>query len=117
MFFADLDTPVPDMDEPAPFTAGAARQRYVAALLASHGSVLHLNGQGGDEVLLAPLAYLRPALRAVPRTGMRHLRGHAALKDIPVPALARAVIRSESFAAWLRSSADTLRAGLPRLAS
>lgn len=113
LFFSGLDAPGPGVDEPAPFAAGVARQRYTAGLLAEHGSACHLNGQGGDEVLLAPLSYLRAALRTVPRIGWRHLRGHAALKDMRVPALVRAVARRESFAAWLRRSATTLRTEPP----
>lgn len=112
-FFAELDQPMPGMDEPVPFAAGAARQRYAARLLAEHGVALHLNGQGGDEVLLAPLAYLRAAVQAEPRTGWRHLRGHAALKNTSVWAMTRAVLRRESFAAWLRRSTASLHTDVP----
>lgn len=107
-FFAELGEPVPGMDEPAPFAAAAARQRYTADLLAKQDIGLHLNGQGGDEVLLPTLAYLRSALAAEPRTGWRHLRGHAALKNIPLWTLARAVVRRESYPAWLARAAGTL---------
>lgn len=114
LFFADLNEPQPAMDEPAPFTAGRARQRYVARLLGEHGTVVHFNGQGGDEVLLAPLTYLRSAIREVPRSGWRHLRGHAALKDVSLWEMTRAVLRSHtSFATWLRSAADSLRLETP----
>lgn len=112
-FFAGLTDPAPRLDEPPSFAAGRARQQYTAGLLAAEGSALNLNGQGGDEVLLAPLAYLRPALRAAPGTGLRHLRGHAALGNIPTSDLVRAVAHRESFGAWLRSSADTLRTEQP----
>ncbi|MGH3830341.1 MAG: asparagine synthase-related protein [Pseudonocardiaceae bacterium] len=114
LFFADLNAPQSAMDEPASFAAGHARQRYTARLLRGCGTVAHLNGQGGDEVLLAPLTYLRPAIRAVPRTGWRHLRGHAALKDTSSWAMALAVSRNHtSFAAWLRSTVDKLRIEAP----
>lgn len=50
----------------------------------------------------------------MPRTGWRHLRGHAALKDTSLWKMARAVLRSHtSFAAWLRSAADTLQRETP----
>ncbi len=51
LFFADLNEPRLALDEPAPFTAGQARQRFTARLLGEYGTVAHLNGQGGDEVL------------------------------------------------------------------
>jgi asparagine synthase (glutamine-hydrolysing) len=92
LFFAGLNEPQLAMDEPVSFTAGRARQLFTARLLGEYGTVAHLNGQGGDEVLLAPLAYLRPAIRTVPRTGWRHLRGHAALKDISFWTMARVVL-------------------------
>ncbi len=114
LFFADLNEPQLALDEPAPFAAGRARQRFTARFLSEYGTVAHLNGQGGDEVLLAPLAYLRPAIRAVPRTGWRHLRGHAALKNIPSLTMARTVLHSQaSFAKWLRGIADTVRIERP----
>jgi asparagine synthase (glutamine-hydrolysing) len=96
------------MDEPAPFTAAAARVRHLAALLAARGVQMHVNGQGGDEVLLAPLAYLRDVLRADLRLGWRHLRGQAALRDLNLPRLAWAVLAKPSYARWLRRAAQTL---------
>lgn len=113
LFFADLGISTPGLDEPAPFAAGAARQRYAAGVLAEHSTAVNLNGQGGDEVLLAPLAYLRSALHAVPRTGWRHLRGHAALRGVRLPAMARAVARRESFGAWLHRVSGRLRSEPP----
>lgn len=107
LFFSGLDS-VPVLDEPASFAAGAARQQHVAAVLSGYGAVLNFNGQGGDEVLLAPLAYLRGALRSVARTGWRHLRGHAARTGVRVPALAVAVAHRQSYAEWLRSAAAAL---------
>lgn len=65
-FFDGLRNVAGGMDEPAPFTAAAARVHHLAALLAGRGARVHLNGQGGDEVLLAPLAYLRDTLRTHP---------------------------------------------------
>jgi asparagine synthase (glutamine-hydrolysing) len=109
LFFADLDQPQPGMDEPAPFAAGGARQRYVARLLADQGVASHLNGQGGDEVLLAPLAYLRQAIRVAPRIGWRHMRGHAALRNLSSWSMAKAVLGRQSFPRWLHQVADTLR--------
>lgn len=108
MFFAHVDEPSVGLDEPATFTAGAARLGFTARLLQERGVTLCLNGQGGDEVLLAPLAYLGAALRVVPRTGWRHSRGHAALKNVSPFSLARAALRHEPFAEWLRGHAFTV---------
>ncbi|MGQ0775673.1 MAG: asparagine synthase-related protein [Pseudonocardiales bacterium] len=113
VFFDDLPNSMLAMDEPAPFTAAAARVRHVAGLLSARGVRVHLNGQGGDEVLLAPLAYLRDVLRANPRRGWRHLRGQAALRDMDLLRLGRSVLADSSYPQWLRGAAGTLRTELP----
>lgn len=112
-FFDDLPTVESETDEPAPFTAAAARVRNLAAVLAGCGIRVHLNGQGGDEVLLAPLTYLHDALRAHPRQGWRHLRGQAALRDLNMLRLTRSMLAKPSYRKWLRWAADTLRTEAP----
>ncbi|MGW4528405.1 asparagine synthase-related protein [Amycolatopsis sp. NPDC004378] len=112
LFFADLDQPLAGMDEPCSFTAGAARQRYVAAVLAEHRVDVHFNGQGGDEVLLAPTAFLVGLPRAR-RSTWRQIRGHAALRGVPVPALVSAILHHPSYPAWLRHTVVTLRREAP----
>ncbi len=109
-FFDAPPTAFSGMDEPAPFTAASARVHHVAELLAARGVQVHFNGQGGDEVLLAPLAYLRDALRARPRLGWRHLRGQAALRDLRLSRLARSVLAPPSYSRWLWWAAQNLRA-------
>lgn len=108
-FFDDVPMVVSGMDEPAPFTAASARVRHLATLLASRGVRLHVNGQGGDEVLLAPLVCLRDTLRASPWLGWRHLRGQAALHGLRLPRLARSVLHQPTYAHWLRWTAGALR--------
>ncbi|WP_308208891.1 asparagine synthase-related protein [Actinoalloteichus caeruleus] len=109
LFFDDLPTAIGGMDEPPPFAAASARVRHLAELLADRGVRLHLNGQGGDEVLLPPLAYLRHTLRRRPRLGWRHLRGHAALRDFSLTQLLRAVVSLPSYPRWLWRAARSLR--------
>ncbi|MGH8921127.1 MAG: asparagine synthase-related protein, partial [Actinomycetes bacterium] len=101
-FFDDLSSVASGMDEPAPFTAASARVHHVAGLLAARGVQVHFNGQGGDEVLLAPLAYLRDVLRARPRLGWWHMRGQAALRDLHLPRLVRSALAVASYPRWLR---------------
>jgi asparagine synthase (glutamine-hydrolysing) len=107
-FFDDLLNVPTGMDEPVSFTAAGARVRHVAGLLAARGTRVHLNGQGGDEVLLAPLAYLRDMLCAHPRWGWRHLRGQAALRDLNLPRVMRSVLATSSYPQWLRRVAQNL---------
>ncbi len=112
-FFDDLPNVASGMDEPAPFTAASVRVHHVAGLLAARGVQMHFNGQGGDEVLLAPLAYLRDVLHARPRLGWRHLRGQAALRSLHLPRLARSVLAVPSYRQWLRWASQALRTEVP----
>lgn len=112
-FFDDLPTAASGMDEPAPFTAASARVHHVAERLAARDVRVHVNGQGGDEVLLAPLAYLRDTLRARPRLGWRHLRGQAALHNLRLPRLTRSILAGPSYPQWLRWAAQALRTEAP----
>ncbi|MEV0621714.1 asparagine synthase-related protein [Nonomuraea sp. NPDC050404] len=79
--FDDMAETAITLDEPISFAVSCARVRHTATVIAGYGSGAHLNGQGGDEVLLAPLAYLSGLWRN-PRVGIRHLRGYAALHGI-----------------------------------
>ncbi|GAA2064476.1 hypothetical protein GCM10009801_09120 [Streptomyces albiaxialis] len=105
--FQDLTTSQFDLDEPAPFAASAARLRHTLRVLAEHDSGAHLNGQGGDESLTAPLSYLAAAARRRPHLAWRHLRGHAALHHTSPLALARAAAAGP-YDAWLRRAASRL---------
>lgn len=106
--FAGLNQPQPALDFPATLAVGRARREQLAGVAAAHGSRLHLTGRGGDEVLLAPLAYLRPALATAPRVGWRHLRGHAALTGASVWRLACALAARPTYAQWLHAAAEGL---------
>ena len=98
------------MDEPYSFAAGSARQRYVGAELAQRGVAINLNGQGGDEVVLAPWAHLPELLRRAPRRGWRNLRGFAALREIRLTdALRHALARPEPFHHWIERAARGVR--------
>jgi asparagine synthase (glutamine-hydrolysing) len=109
LFFADLDQPSAVMDEPCSFTAGGARQRYAAGVLREWGTNMHFNGQGGDEVLLAPWSYLPELLRRQPRRAWRQLRGVAALRGQRLPAvLAAAAAPRQPYSVWLTQAAAGL---------
>ncbi|WJV51730.1 asparagine synthase-related protein [Streptomyces flavofungini] len=106
--FQDLQSSQFALAEPAPFAASAARFRHTLRVLAERGSSAHLNGQGGDEALLAPLSYLpRAAARSVHRAWW-HLRGHAALNRTSSLSLARAAATAGTYRQWLIRGADQL---------
>lgn len=120
LWFSHLDRVLeaPPTDEPPSFTPGAARLACLAEALSGQQVQLHLNGQGGDEVLLAPLAYLPGLVRRHPRGTWRHVRGQAALRRSSTVRLVRhGRRRPHSYARWLTGTARMLRTAEPRLAA
>ncbi|MGI5338883.1 asparagine synthase-related protein [Streptomyces sp. CA-181903] len=106
--FQDLEASQFALDEPAPFASSAARFRHTLHVLAEHDSGAHLNGQGGDETLLAPLSYLPQAAGRSPYRAWWHLRGHAALNRTSSLSLARAAATAGTYRQWLIRAADRL---------
>ncbi|MBO2464980.1 asparagine synthase-related protein [Actinomadura violacea] len=100
-FFAPADPGLPLLDEPAPFAASAARICHLAQVVTASGARVHLNGQGGDEVLTAPVGYLRDHLRQAPRDALRRVRGHAALSGVAARHLLAAMTTNPSYRSWL----------------
>jgi asparagine synthase (glutamine-hydrolysing) len=94
LLFDGLDKPIV-AEEPASFTASSARIRHLTGVLTRYGSTAHLNGQGGDEVLLAPLAHLAGLWRR-PVLAWRHLRGYAALSSVGTLALLAGLLRDRA---------------------
>ncbi|MDX2819936.1 asparagine synthase-related protein [Streptomyces ipomoeae] len=107
--FEDLTAAQFTLDEPASFAASAARLRHTLRKLTEHGTGAHLNGQGGDETLTAPLSYLATTARRRPARAWRQLRGHAALHRYRTLALARAVLPG-SYRQWITRAARGLTA-------
>ncbi|WP_202638705.1 asparagine synthase-related protein [Bailinhaonella thermotolerans] len=96
---------LPVLDEPVPSAASAARIRHLTQVLTAEGVGVHLNGQGGDEVLGAPVAYLREELRRRPRDAWRRIRGHAALSGVSPWRLLAALADAPSYRDWLAQAA------------
>ncbi|MGP4104394.1 asparagine synthase-related protein [Nonomuraea sp. KM90] len=105
--FDGLDEPI-TLDEPASFTVSYARVRHLAEVLTCFGSRGHLNGQGGDEVLLAPLAYLA-ALWRRPVLAWHHLRGYAALSGVGTMPLLTGLLRGRGRSSWQGGRRSALR--------
>ncbi|GAA2931662.1 hypothetical protein GCM10020221_29320 [Streptomyces thioluteus] len=106
--FQDLQDAQFALDEPASFASSAARFRQTLRVLAEHGSGAHLNGQGGDETLVAPLSYLPQAAGRSPYRAWWHLRGHAALNRTSSLSLAQAAASAGTYRQWLIRAADRL---------
>jgi asparagine synthase (glutamine-hydrolysing) len=107
--YSQLDA-MPAPDEPGS-CANVSRDLWWLSRVAEHGSDLHMSGDGGDAVLLAPPAYL--ADLAHPRQmgeSWRHVTGWAQLRHQAPHSLARAAValRRTGYRAALVAEADRL---------
>ncbi len=82
MAYSNLDE-MPMTDEPSPVATTLGRFLYGLEVVKSKGSQLHLSGDGGDAVLLAPYSYLADlVLNGHLGTLIRHSFGWAKVKNI-----------------------------------
>ncbi len=102
-------------EEPYPFIRTGAQTRYVARLLAEHGSRRHLAGHGGDELFTSLAGYLHELLLRRPGTAFRHVRGYSALKRWPLAETAAALLRPGTVRSWWQDQATHLTAPPPPL--
>lgn len=104
--FGRLGVPAP-LDEPDPSAMLAGAMQLQANVLGARGSKLHLAGNGGDQVLGAPMAYLAGLARRHPLLAARHLRGHRALVGLSGKTFAE-LLRPGRYADWLALAAAQL---------
>ncbi|MGH3852541.1 MAG: asparagine synthase-related protein [Pseudonocardiaceae bacterium] len=113
--FLDLDQ-VPLLDEPSQDTVLFARTQARLAPAAACGSAIHLSGDGGDVVLVGPLAYLADLARSDRMLDViRESTTWARLLHRPAHALLRKAIRlaRTGYPAAIRNVAGQLRNGTP----
>ncbi|MFE7135728.1 asparagine synthase-related protein [Streptomyces sp. NPDC057638] len=113
--FADGATPPPDGVEEAPLTfVRRPLVEFLAGLAADHGSTVHLQGMGSDELFLpGPMsltALVQDRLPALPLTTVRATR---ATHRWSWPVTARLLCYRAPYHRWLRAVADTLTRDRP----
>ncbi|QIS10459.1 asparagine synthase [Nocardia arthritidis] len=109
LFYSGVHDSVPQVDEPAPTVLDAARQFAGYERLIEGGAGIHLTGIGGDHLLTPPLAHCRDELTCHPVVAVRHLRANRAQERWPLLPVLSTVLRSGSYADWLRSAAEQVR--------
>ncbi|WP_109508927.1 albusnodin/ikarugamycin family macrolactam cyclase [Nocardioides speluncae] len=108
--YSDLNRTM-DLDQPLACHAVIARERWWFQAITENRSDLHLSGDGGDGVLVAPPAYLADlASPGGMRLLLNHCRGWAKLRHLAPSALLRAAValRGTSYPDSLRGAADNL---------
>ncbi|MBE9162969.1 albusnodin/ikarugamycin family macrolactam cyclase [Tychonema sp. LEGE 06208] len=113
MAYSNLDE-MPMTDEPAPVATTLGRFLYGLEVVKSKGSQLHLSGDGGDAVLLAPYSYLADLVQnAHLGTLIRHSFGWAKVKNIsPIALISNSVkLATTSYRRWLLQQTKKLKSG------
>ncbi|GHF39759.1 asparagine synthase [Streptomyces mashuensis] len=102
-------------DEPAVALSSAPRIRAVRDKAVAHGSRLHIDGFGGDQLLTGHPAYDHDLLRSRPLLALKRLRtlralaGPAGGPAVPL----RDLLDGRSYGSWLATEADALTRNSP----
>ncbi|SEH00216.1 asparagine synthase (glutamine-hydrolysing) [Nonomuraea solani] len=109
--FSDLDA-VPLTGEPALFAYSYGRFRTVMEVARAAGSDMHLDGEGGDAVLVPPLGYLADLIRRRElRTALAQARGWAQVKSFSTLHLfaTAAGLGARPYRRWVAGQREALR--------
>ena len=89
LWFADLDTLGPVLDEPLRWARVRAITVEHARRIAATGSRVHLNGQGGDELFAGNSMYLHDLFGRRPLAAWQRAKGYRAMLRWPALATLR----------------------------
>ncbi|KJS59578.1 hypothetical protein VM95_26260 [Streptomyces rubellomurinus] len=101
-------------DEPNLALLSAPRLHATRELATGHGSTLHLDGLGGDQMLTGTFAYYHGLLRRQPLEALRRLRTIRLLSRMDVGASLRTLLDGSSYRSWLTAEVDALASGRAR---
>jgi asparagine synthase (glutamine-hydrolysing) len=113
LWFAELDAPGPVLDEPLRWARVRARTLASARQIASTGSLVHLNGQGGDELFAGNSMYLHDIFGRHPLDAWRRTKGYRAMLRWPALATLRELADRSGYASALANVTASLNA--PRI--
>jgi asparagine synthase (glutamine-hydrolysing) len=100
-------------DEPYIGTAMWKRIEFTAKTLQAAGSHFHITGHGGDEVLLSPDTYLYEWIRQRPLTATRRLNQFRSKRRWTFIALARAMLQSSTYQAYIGKVSNNIDLPFP----
>ncbi|MFI2619196.1 asparagine synthase-related protein [Streptomyces sp. NPDC018584] len=98
-------------DEPLTHRRDMGQQHHLTAAMRAHGADRRLCGQGGDQVVVAPMNHLHDLAPRHPLLVSRRLSGYATKHRWPRATLLPALADRRSYPSWLRSQARALRHG------
>ncbi|MFJ8159302.1 asparagine synthase-related protein [Streptomyces sp. NPDC096136] len=98
--------PLPD--EPSSVLIGAPRMRAMKERATAHGSDLHLDGFGGDQLLTSHPGYEHDLLRSRPLLALKRLRTLRELTGFAWGPVLRDLMDGRSYRQWLAAEATAL---------
>ncbi|MFI9722366.1 asparagine synthase-related protein [Streptomyces sp. NPDC052396] len=114
LFFGGLAALDDIPDEPSTALLSAPRLHAVREKAVAHGSRLHLDGLGGDQLLSGHPAYHHDLLRSRPVIALNRLRVLHKLAGLPLDASVRTLLDGASYRRWFAAEAGALAAGRTR---
>ncbi|MEV5507296.1 asparagine synthase-related protein [Streptomyces orinoci] len=100
-------------DEPSSAVLGAPRLRAATERATAHGSQLHVDGFGGDQLLTGHPGYEHDLLRSRPLLAVRRLRVLREITGFPVGPALRDLLDGRSYRHWLTAQSTALAQGRP----
>jgi asparagine synthase (glutamine-hydrolysing) len=109
--YSNLES-IPLTDAPNPAISATGKLNYEMEIIRSKESQIHMSGEGGDAVLLAPDSYVINLLKRVRlKTFLQHIFGRSRLTNLSPLALMNSAVKLSltSYRQWLLQQAKRLR--------
>ncbi|MFF7634890.1 asparagine synthase-related protein [Kitasatospora sp. NPDC008050] len=113
-FFESLTGLPAVTDEPSLALLSMPRLRAMRELAVGHGSTLHLDGLGGDQMLTGHYAYYHDMLRRNPVMAVQRLRTIRLLSRMDLGSSLRTLLDGSSYRSWFAAEVRTLTSGQVR---
>ncbi|GAB3211850.1 asparagine synthase-related protein [Marinactinospora thermotolerans] len=101
------------MDEPSAAFMSTARAMARLELAREYGSRVHLDGLGGDQLLMGPPVLYHDLMRSRPLLAARRLRGYGLLGRVPMGVLTAAMADRRGYREWFDDARARLLSGRP----
>ncbi|WP_243742641.1 asparagine synthase-related protein [Actinorugispora endophytica] len=112
-FYAGLYDVPARMDEPSAAFMSTARTLARLRLAGGHGSRLHMDGLGGDQLLIGEPALYHDMLRERPLDALRRVRVHQLLGRLPAGRTLASLADGRSHRDWFAAARRGLATGEP----
>lgn len=112
-FYAELYDLPASMDEPSAALMSTARVLARFRMSREYGSRLHLDGLGGDQILIGDPSLYHDLLRRRPLTALRRVRVHQLLARFPAGETLRSLADRRNHREWFAATRRGLASGEP----